>query len=77
MTSYKSYAMDSFQNCSSNDTVRSNGLTKKIPPGKSCQAVFSHDSLNEIKMTKLATQIEHFNNHSLVTNKEIKFNFFV
>ena len=36
MASHKSYAMDSFHNCSSDDLVSSNGLTKKkLPPDKS------------------------------------------
>ena len=43
MASHKSYAMDSFHNCSSDDSVSSNGLTKKkLPPDKSFLAAGHH-----------------------------------
>ena len=43
MAYHKSYAMHSFHNCSSDDSVNRNGLTKKkIPPDKSFLAAGHH-----------------------------------
>ena len=42
MAHHKSYDVASFHTCSSNNSVRSNGLTKKIPPDKSFLAARHH-----------------------------------